>query len=284
MIQSDNHVHTDFSTDSTVPMESQLLQAKALGLSSLCFTDHMDYHFPSKRHTIEFVFSVEEYFSTIQKLRDKYPDFPLRVGVELGLKRDVLPQCLSLTNAFPFDFVIGSTHLVEDTDPYYQEYWDSHGEMGGIARYYEATLENVQMDFDFDVYGHLDYVIRYCPAIKAAREEGRICEDFYKRYYLKNRDTIAEIFRLLIAGGRGIELNTGGLKYGLGHPNPHEDILCLYRDLGGEYITVGSDAHKEEHLAFDFSRVPGILAGCGFSHYTEYHGRKPVQLPLASSH
>ena len=282
MIQSDNHVHTNFSTDGTATMEAQLLRAKALGLSSLCFTDHIDSDVPRARYQMDFLFSVEEYFSAIEKLQEQYSDFPLRAGVELGLKRDVLPQCLSLTENFPFDFVIGSTHLVEDMDPYYQEYWEGNGEIGGIARYYETTLENVQMDFDFDVYGHLDYVIRYCPAIKAAREEGSIREDCYENYYQKNRDTIAEILRCLIARGRGIELNTGGLKYGLGHPNPHENILRLYRDLGGEFITVGSDAHQEKHLAFDFSKVPGILAGCGFSHYTEYHGRKPVQLPVIS--
>lgn len=280
MIRSDNHVHTSFSTDSTVPMESQLLRAKALGLSSLCFTDHMDYNFPSKRHTVEFLFSVEDYFSAIEKLRDKYPDFPIRTGVELGLKRDVLPQCLSLTESYAFDFVIGSTHLVDDVDPYYPEYWEAQGEAGGISRYYEVTLENVQMDFDFDVYGHLDYIIRYCPAIKSARETGTVKESFFQKYHEKNREIIAEILRCLISQGKGIELNTGGLKYGLGHPNPHETILSLYRDLGGELITVGSDAHEEKHLAYDFSKVPEILNRCGFSHYTEFHRRNPVQIPV----
>jgi len=261
-------------------MEAQLLQAKALGLSSLCFTDHMDYKFPSKRHTVEFLFSAEEYFSAIEKLRDKYPDFPLRAGVELGLKRDVLPQCLSLTRNHAFDFVIGSTHLVDDIDVYYPEYWEAQGETRGISRYYEVTLENIQMGFDFDVYGHLDYIIRNCPAIKTAREAGTVREDFFQKYYEINREIIAEILRCLISHGKGIELNTGGFKYGLGHPNPHETILSLYRDLGGELITVGSDAHEERHLAYDFSKVPEILRHCGFSCYTEYHSRKPIQIPL----
>ena len=48
--------------------------------------------------------------------------------------------------------------------------------------------------------------------------------------------------------GKGIELNTGGFKYGLGHPNPCEDIIKRYKELGGEIITLGSDAHKCESL------------------------------------
>ena len=281
MIPSDNHVHTNFSTDSTTPMEAQLLQAKTLGLPSLCFTDHMDYNFPSKGNATEFFFPVDKYFSAIRKLQEKYPDFPLRIGVELGLKRDVLPQCLSLTGSYPFDFVIGSTHLVDDIDPYYPEYWEARGEAEGIFRYYQVTLENLQLDFDFDVYGHLDYILRYCPAIKAARETGTVPEAFFQTYFNQNKEIIAEILQCLISRGKGIELNTGGLKYGLGHPNPHEAILSLYRDLGGEIITLGSDAHEEKHLAYDFAKAAGILRQCGFSRYAEYHHRKALWLPLA---
>ena len=280
MIPSDNHVHTCFSTDSTTAMEQHVLQAESLGLPSLCFTDHIDYGFPRERYQMDFLFPVEEYFSAIEKLRKKHSGITLRTGVELGLKKDVLPQCLSLTKKYPFDFVIGSTHLVDDIDPYYPEYWETYGEDGGIARYYQATLENVQLAFDFDVYGHLDYVIRYCPAIKAARETGTVREEFFREYYLKNRDIIAEILQCLIDSGKGIELNTGGLKYGLGHPNPHEEILSLYHDLGGEYITTGSDAHEQKHLAYGFSKLPKLLSDCGFSYYTEVRQRTPVQLPI----
>lgn len=278
MTLSDNHVHTCFSTDSSTSMESQLQRARAVGLSSLCFTDHIDFEFPEAG---QFLFDAEEYFAATGELQKKYSDFPLRTGVELGLKKEVLPQCLSLTASHPFDFVIGSTHLVDNMDIYYQEYWNGYGETDGIAHYYETTLNNIETGFDFDVYGHLDYVIRYCPSVRAARQENVMKEDFPHTYFRKNRDVIAEILRLLIEQGRGIELNTAGFKYGLGHPNPHEEILSLYRDLGGEILSIGSDAHEENHLAYDFDRVPKILAECGFSHYTEFQRRKPVPIKIA---
>ena len=84
----------------------------------------------------------------------------------------------------------------------------------------------------------------------------------------------------MISLGKGIELNTGGFKYGLGHPNPCEDILKRYHELGGEILTLGADAHKPEHVAYDFDKIPDILKTCGFSYYTVFKERKPVFLPI----
>ena len=89
------------------------------------------------------------------------------------------------------------------------------------------------------------------------------------------------ILKYLIEHGKGIELNTSGLKYGLPFAHPHSDILKRYRELGGEIITVGADGHKPEHIAYDFDKVSGILKDCGFKYYTEFSERKPhfKQLP-----
>lgn len=280
MIYSDNHVHTRFSTDSDTPMRSMIEKGISLGLSSICFTDHIDYGFPKEKYHMDFLFSMEEYFHTLEKLSLDFPNFSIRKGVELGLKKDVFSQALSLTQKYPFDFVIGSTHLVDDIDPYYPEYWDAYGEEEGIRHYYDTTYENITMGFDFDVYGHIDYVIRYCPTMKKARETGSINESFYGHVMNQNKECIDEILLALIDGQKGIELNTGGLKYGLGHPNPHESILRRYRTLGGTILTIGSDAHEEKHLAYDFHKVPAILKDCGFDHYTCFQKRKPYTIPL----
>ena len=80
--------------------------------------------------------------------------------------------------------------------------------------------------------------------------------------------------------GKGIEINTGGFKYGLGHPNPTEEIISRYHELGGEIITMGADAHAKEHVAYAFDKVPGILKNAGFRYYTVFEDRKPVFLPL----
>ena len=91
---------------------------------------------------------------------------------------------------------------------------------------------------------------------------------------------IDEIFHLLLAKGKGIEVNTAGIKYGLGHTNPQEKVLKRYRELGGEIITVGSDAHETKHLAYAFEGIPELLRKCGFRYYTEFRKRKPEMIPL----
>ena len=101
---------------------------------------------------------------------------------------------------------------------------------------------------------------------------------FRSKYYSyrKFSDVIDEILRILIQKGKGIELNTGGFKYGLGHPNPEEAVLKRYRELGGEIVTIGSDAHRPEHVAYTFGKVPEILKAAGFRYYTVFRERKPM--------
>ena len=280
MTVSDNHVHTSFSSDSKTPMEDMLRQAIAVGLPSICFTDHMDYDFPDLGNGMDFLFDVEDYFNELNRLSRLYPQIPIRKGIELGLKPYLTERCNALTVSHPFDFVIGSTHLVDGMDPYYPEYWEGKTEKQGLERFYEKTLENIHDGIDFDVYGHIDYIIRYTPPQQANRSKGILDEAYMERCLKETFDIIDEILRTLIEHGRGIEINTSGLKYGLGHPHPQEKILKRYRELGGEIITVGSDGHQPEHLAYDFEKVPGILKSCGFRYYTEFCGRKAEMVTL----
>ena len=119
MIRSDNHVHTVFSSDSEEPLEQMLTQAVEIGLSSICITDHMDYDFPDLGNGMNFEFDPRAYMTALQQIRPKFPNLEIRQGVELGLKDSALPQASALINNYDFDFVIGSTHLVDNTDPYY---------------------------------------------------------------------------------------------------------------------------------------------------------------------
>lgn len=281
IIHSDNHVHTYFSTDSDTPMEDMLKTAIEKGFSSICFTDHMDYNFPSDGDTHEFLLDVEPYFEEMKRLSEKYGDrIKIRQGIELGLKKDCLDKCISLTKEYPFDFVIGSTHLVDNIDPYYDKFWNDTNEKSGILRYYETTLNNVNLGADFDVYGHIDYIIRYTPKMKQLKSQGLSDDTYINRLTSDSMDIIEQILKTLIYNGKGIEINTAGFKYRLGHPNPHEKILKLYHELGGEIITIGSDAHECKHLAYDFEKVPEILKKCGFRYYSEFTGRKAEMIKM----
>ncbi len=263
----DTHMHTHFSGDSDASPRQMILAAQQAGLSGLCFTDHLDYDYPDDPDL--FLLDFSSYSEEIQSLRQEFKErFPILLGVEIGLQPQIAEKNRIAAKACSFDYIIGSSHVVHGMDPYYSKYYEGRSEDDAYLEYFESILENLRTDADFDVYGHIDYVVRYGP------NRNR----FYS--YMKFADVIDEILKTIIHMGKGIEINTGGFKYGLGHPNPTEDILSRYRELGGEIITIGSDAHAPEHVAFTFDRVPELLSQAGFHYFTVFQERKPVFLKL----
>lgn len=263
MITADLHTHTGFSDDSDQPMEDAVLAMLNKGLKTVCFTEHMDIDYPGG----EFLLDTAAYRAELLPLREKYSDrIEILFGVELGLMDYLAPRLREYVSTWDFDFVIGSSHLVDGIDPYEPEYFAKSGDHNGILRYFESILANIKAFDDFDVYGHLDYVVRY-----SAQKTYRPWE---------YRELLDEILKLLISRGKGIELNTAGLKYGLGWAHPHPELLRRYRELGGELITVGSDGHKAEHYAWEFNRASEILKGAGFEYYAVFRGRVPHMIKI----
>lgn len=264
----DTHLHTHFSGDSQALPEDMVLSAQKKGLAGICFTDHMDYDYREEPGYFDLDFTAYE--KEISALQKKYDGkYPIYRGIELGLQPHIVEVNNQILAEHTFDFVIGSTHVVNHIDIYYPPFYENRAEDECYLQYFEETLRNAQSDVDFDVYGHLDYVVRYGPNK----------DTFYS--YEKFQDVIDEILRTLIAKGKGIELNTAGFKYGLAHAHPTEAILKRYRDLGGEILTLGSDGHAPEQIAWDFAKVPEILKEAGFEYFTVFKNRKPqfIKLP-----
>lgn len=267
MITADYHVHTDFSSDSQSPMEDMVKRAIQLGLNRVCFTDHMDFDFP-KQYEMRFVFDLEEYWNKLMEMQEKYPQIKILKGIECGMQPGLANRYEDLLSSYSFDFVINSCHVLFEMDPYYPEFWENRSETEGITAYFEAILKNIQEFPNFDVCGHIDYIVRYAPS------KGKTFSP--KKY----GDILDEILKNTIAAGKGIEANTSGYKYGLGRPHPCEDILRRYQELGGEILTVGSDGHQPEHMAYDFDKVCELLKSIGFRYYTVFEKRKPKFLKL----
>ena len=266
-VAGDCHMHTCFSTDSDAPVRSMLDEAVARGLRSVCITDHMDIDFPPDEENGDtpFVFNLDEYFREISALREEYKGrLQIKIGVEMGLQSHLGEVYHRMAGEYPFDFVIGSLHLVNGMDPYFGKAFEGRSDREVYRDAFEQTLKCLDAVKDFDVLGHLDYVVRY----------GRHQAAEYS--YREFSDIIDEILRKLIAEGKGLEMNTGGIKYGLGFCNPHPDVLARFRELGGEIVTVGADAHKPEHVAYAFDQAGDILRMCGFRYYAEFENRTPV--------
>ncbi len=263
----DTHMHSRFSGDSEAWPEDMIRSAVEKGLDGICFTDHLDLDYPGEPDT--FLLDLPHYAAAIQAAKEHHrKDLSVSFGIELGLQPHLSKIHSDILKQYPFDFVIGSSHIVHGADPYYPAFYNGRDEGACYLEYFESILENIHAFDDFDVYGHLDYVVRYGPSKNLNYS------------YFQYSEIIDEILKLLIEKGKGIELNTGGLKYGLGHPNPTEEILARYRELGGEIITTGADAHNPQHVAYEFEKVPEILRATGFSAFTVFRERKPVFMDL----
>ena len=127
MIKSDCHMHTCFSADSEATVTSMLDAAVEKGLEGVCITDHMDLDFPETPDfpANAFQFDLDEYFGQLNRLKEQYKGkLDLRIGVEIGLQKHLGEAYHRLTEAYPFDFVIGSVHLVGGQDPYYRKIFE----------------------------------------------------------------------------------------------------------------------------------------------------------------
>ena len=149
--------------------------------------------------------------------------------------------------------------MVRGCDPYYPSFFEGRTEESCYLEYFESIEKNIRAFSDFDSYGHLDYVVRYGP--------NKNRDYSYEKY----REILDGILKLLIEKGIALEVNSGGIKYGLGEPK-----------LGGELITLGSDAHTPEYLAYEFKKLRQILEECGFTRYTEFRKRKPEFVELTN--
>ena len=235
-----------------------------LGLSSICFTDHNDFDYPDEDGKVMFLLNLDHYMKEMTRLRAKYDGtIPIYIGLEQGLQTHLADKLNQYGSEYAFDFIIGSSHLVNGTDPYYSSYWDGITAKEGVEKYFSSILENIRICDKFDVYGHIDYIIRYVTD-----------KNFIYDYY-DYAEIIDEVLFLLIHKGKGIEINTSGLKYGLNQVHPCTDIIKRYRELGGEIITIGSDGHKPDHIAYAFDKIPEILHYCGFDYYTVFKDRTP---------
>lgn len=119
----DCHMHSSFSADSDTPTEDMIRRSIALGLEGICFTEHLDPDYPPTPDDLEFSLDLPAYYKRLMELKEAYKDqISIRFGIEIGLQLHLGEYFHNLLRKYPFDFVIGSSHLVHGADPYYPEF------------------------------------------------------------------------------------------------------------------------------------------------------------------
>ncbi|HCK88301.1 MAG TPA: histidinol phosphate phosphatase [Erysipelotrichaceae bacterium] len=284
-MRADYHLHSEFSDDSRERMENQIRRAIELGLDEMCFTDHVDYGIKKdwSEGNIEWRggdamssgtdemdplanVNYPEYFAKIDRMRETFKGrIVIRKGLEFGIQTITVPQYQKLYETWKdqLDFVLFSMHQVNNLEFWTQDFQRGKTQQEYNEEYYREIYEVMKIFKDYSVLAHLDLIVRYDK------------EGVYP--FEKVKDMIAEILKLAIEDGKGIELNTSSWKYGLKDTQPSRAILKLYKDLGGKIITAGSDAHVTKQLADHLDEGYRILKEeIGFTEICTFDHMKPV--------
>lgn len=243
-------------------MEEYIKFAKEKNVNEITYTEHYDIYdgLVTNLKTLD----VQKYYEYYKKVKQN-TNFNINFGIEIGLQPDIVNQIKNLVSKYHFDFIIGSSHITCKKDIATDEsFFNGLTRKEAYMNYFKEVLENINLyNHEFDVYGHLDYVVRY------GKYNNKRIE------YNEFADILDEILKSLIKKEKGIEINTSGIRYGLGTAHPNIDIIKRYKQLGGKIITLGSDAHKIENLAQDFDIAYDLLESANINEIAIYHNRKP---------
>lgn len=256
----DYHVHTTFSCDARDTVDAMCRRAIELGLQEIAFTEHADFEHADSCYGY---FRPAAYFQAIEAARRLYGDsLAIRVGVEVGEPHRYPDQTAELLQAYPFDFVLGSLHWVDGYPGFSPKFFDGRPAEDAWRSYFEE-LARMCGAGDFDVLAHLDLPKRH--------GVGRNCTFHLEPY----ENLIRAALRGLIERGKGIEINCSGLRYPMHEPLPGPMVVQWYRELGGEILTVGTDAHSISHLGQGIKYGFDMAREAGFQTVTLFQARRP---------
>jgi histidinol-phosphatase (PHP family) len=248
----DLHVHTEWSYDAPYgSMERSCARAIEIGLPAIAFTEHADFVTVHEgQHCVE----IDGYLDAIEHCRSRFKDLRILSGVELGEPHWFPKETASVLGAAELDRVLGSVHCVrlggEIVDASQFKFRPA-SELPAMTReYYRELVTMVESPQPFEVLAHLDYPKRYWP-------EGM--------HSYRDEDFEAELRAVLEAAvhrGCILEVNTTRGEAGKLCPGP--TVLRWWHELGGEAVTLGSDAHDPDRIAAGFEAAQHVIESAGF--------------------
>ena len=238
----DSHVHTEFSADSEMKAADALREAAKQGLG-LVFTEHLDYDYPSAG-TEEFIFDPEAYWTKYEPLR---ADGTLSLGVEMGMMASAREKNAAFVRRVPFDFVLASIHFLDVKDLYYPETFEGREKCEMYHEYFTVMRDEIYAHPFINALAHIDYIARNAPFDNPEISYGDFSDD------------IDAVLRALVETDTAIEINTRRLSAprGIKELAP---VCRRYRQLGGRYVTIGSDAHVPQGIGRCYDRARELAA------------------------
>jgi len=264
----DQHIHSTLSYDSvqenTIP--NIIDTAAGLGLAGIAVTDHFDPLWPDEDDLSYLdIAAYERALTEAEQLINGRIRFAK--GIELGfIPGEALEICEKTLSSYPYDFVIGSVHYSQAAPIEHPLFLEGRSLKDIVEEYYTLILDSIKDFTNYDVLGHINCIDRYT--------EGLPAPDLFMPY-------VEEIMRVAISDGKGIEINTSAFRYGLAdRGTPTQPILDLYKELGGEIVTIGSDAHQPEHIGTFIKEGEEMLLASGIRYLTVFSERRPEFIRL----
>lgn len=269
MYQFDYHLHTEHSMDCTMSLDMLCESALRIGLAEICITDHTEFGHPDPNTDIPPVVNV--WLSDIERAREQYPQLTIRTGIEIGDN----PLCRERIKAWlaplPLDFRLLSLHLIDNADPYSPNFFAKGDQDTLYRRYVESKLESALAweAEEYDAFAHLGYCAKFAPYPVEVRP----------LRYRHAPDAFDALFQKLAQDGKPLEINTSG-KRSMGEFIPDRELIEHFAAAGGEFVTLGSDAHQPQHVGNWLEEARALAKECGIRYAATFEKRvlKPVLL------
>ncbi len=264
----DYHIHCSHSQDCSVPMEQQILRAKELGITELCFTDHLELGLEQwGDREIDLV----AYRAEFERLQELHPEIRLKLGIEAGIScpSHLFPRLKAMMSSMPFDFVIASAHTMDGKSVLNAFEFKARG-LAQVCREYIPSILKRLKELDKDSWncvGHIDFPLK--GALRRGIPNARYSYSFAP-------DEMDELFRYITEQGKCLELNTSPRALLADSSAYCPDWLKRYAQLGGEYITIGSDSHRLENTGAFFSEALELARNAGIRYLATFENMRPI--------
>jgi histidinol-phosphatase (PHP family) len=263
----DYHVHTDNSFDCQTPMIAMCERAIQLGVREIAFTDHFNNHMLDL--DLGF-YDPRRYFEDIEFCRKRFPQLTILAAVEVGEPHRWAKRIRPILEAYPYDIVLGSLHWVGNENVFNKNYFRARTAHQAYHDYF-AELVRMIKHGDFDILAHVDL-------------PKRLGQGYYGTFDARAHEAdLRAVWQACLERGITPEINTKGLRVPSAQLHPTLEALCWYVEMGGEQITIGSDAHHAESLAQDFTAAYACARAAGIRYLCRYQGRAIVERVLLSA-
>ena len=263
-IPQDYHMHSTFSCDGNSTPRVMCRQAIRLGIPEIGFSEHWDV---GPYESLPRFLQVEAWFEEIERLRCLYAGkLVIRAGIEISEPHLSPKETAAVLSRCPFDYVLGSVHYVGPHFMFDPEYFRAHT-ADEVYRTYFNEVEEMLRSSDIDILAHLDVPVRTAAPILGFdphRYEGQI----------------RRVLRRAVDRGIALDINTAGLRNPARNLMPDPIILGWYAEIGGGYVTLGSDAHKSSQVGLHLDQALAAIRTAGLSGITQYEQRRARPLPL----